>query len=1130
MSELNRVYKLIDGIHKFYKFKELEDKIGLDNDGIYFAEQINEQGAKIFYYADTYDVFQQFIQVNESASFHELILFTDDNGASIKNKMYFDVDLKLIKSEANEQISEFAHKFIEHFIHTYSQEEIEDLQIIECNTPRSDKFSAHYIINVACTREENLLFAILLNKQARICNIVDKGIDLVDLQAYKARSQSLRIAGFAKYGDNARKILPASVSLHESLICIRDFPIEELELTDAANELMDVFVHKKRSLKVSDTAAARPQMSLSTLETILDALDIKRATVTEFWRNICFICGQFGEDARPLMHKWAAKAKNYDRAACDFAFSRSNGRITVGTLMYYLRDDAPHLYDDIRQELRDVPTNEMPKEAPCDRLARYIKNQLTYKTREDICDRFSKYYNTKLVCSRYLDAADIRSCLASNNSLYICSPMGTGKTEAIKEICAEMKTCLFMTYRRSLATDVKCRFDDIGFADYRHIAQKITDGVPRLICQLDSVPRIEWTAAPELLILDEIAGLREQLLTRSNCTNYTRSQLYAKFTTFVKLARRVIVMDANLSHDDIEFIQAIREQDCAVLHNTYEMTNIRKSKNYITTEFNQFYAHIKADIKEGKNIILASNYSNIKLEVIRNKLLLDCSTLTANDVLLITQQTQADEDVKAAIADVNGPDGFAKYKVVIYSPSIQAGVSFNREHFHAFYGYWVSSSSGVSSVRQMIHRVRKFIDCRYTHYIKQVGAAAWSSNKSEFVRYLSSGRVAIAPDIEAPEFVATTYDLVRGYQYDTANPYFQNYISIMTRRAKDKNAYMYNFIYDELNSGFVERFDILPDLVEAGDDPDADEKKINLDAKNKRVDELQKIVGAPNINDETFEILVREKERGEILPPEQFASYKKHKLRLYYDCPRLELGTAKSIKEMMGARAKNAYKFTRQLYQYADVQHGLYKLRADLDAGRFRECDFDEKYTAQRVYNMHVIGQKFLRIAGFSNILDDAKIKRSDLERKIVNGEIMKLIKVAAPIFFVRASRIPAAADKRFKAILAFINNCLFTLYHVKIGAVNHHQSNYNIKRSKLFNYGAAKNGKLPDVIPENRRVVDSDIVAKYGPAPKVAKKSIYDFDPTELFSDDEDSDSESEINEDADSDADSVCSDFMDE
>lgn len=1120
MSELNRVLKLIDGIHKFYKFTELEEKIGLDNVGIYFAEQINEQGAKIFYYADTYEIFERFIQVNESASFHELILFTDNNGANIKNKMYFDVDFKLTTLEVNEQISEFAHKFIEHFIHTYSQEQIDDLQIIECNTPRLNKFSAHYIINVACTREENLLFAILLNKQARICNIVDKGIDLFDLQAYKARSQSLRIAGFAKYGDTARKILPTSVTLEESLICIRDSQIEELDLTDAASELMDVFVHKKRSLKVNDTVM-RPQMSLSTLGTILDALDIKRATVTEFWRNICFICGQFGEDARPLMHKWAAKAKNYDRAACDFAFSRSNGRITVGTLMYYLRDDAPHLYDDIRQELREVPANDMPKEAPCDRLARYIKNQLIYKN--DNSARFSRDFKTKLIHSRYLDAADIRACLTSNNSLYICSPMGTGKTEAIKQICAEMKTCLFMTYRRSLATDVKCRFDDIGFADYRHIAQKITDNVPRLICQLDSLPRIEWTAAPELLILDEIAGLREQLLTRSNCTNYTRSQLYAKFTTFVKLARRVIVMDANLCHDDIEFIQAIRAQDCAVLHNTYEMTKIRKSKNYITTEFNQFYAHIKADIKDNKNIILASNYSNIKLEVIRNKLLLDCPTLAADDILLITQQTQNDEPVKAAIADVNGADGFAKYKVVIYSPSIQAGVSFTREHFHAFYGYWVSSSSGVSSVRQMIHRVRKFIDDRYTHYIKQVGAAAWSSNKSEFVRYLSSGRVAIAPDIEAPEFVATTYDLVRGYQYDTANPYFQNYISIMTRRARDKNAYMYNFIYDELNSGFVERFDILPDLVKAGDDPDADEKKISLDAKNKRVDELQKIAGAPNINDETFEQLVRGIERGEILPPEQFASYKKHKTRLYYDCLRLELNTAKSIKAMMGKRAKNAYKFTRQLYQYTNVQHGLYKMRADLDAGRFRECEFDEKYTAQRVYNMHVIGQKFLRIAGFGDILDGAKIKRADLERRIVNGEIMKLIKVAAQIFFIRASCIPTAADKRFKAILAFVNNCLFTLYHIKIGAVNTRRTDYHIKRSKLFNYGAVKDGKLPNVIPENRRVVDSAIVAKYGPAPKVAKKSIYDFDPNELFSDDEDSDSDIENENDADS-------DFMDE
>ena len=344
-------FKIEDGVYKFLKYAELEDNIGLHADGIYFSEQITADGAKWFYYAEDSQTFKKYIKAHENGSFHELIIFDDDK----RNRLYFDVDLKHNNpNDIAEAISRFMKNAIESKLELYSDDPDQlddiDISVYEFITDRSDKFSAHYIVpNVYATRDMNIVFAQDINRQARINKLVSKGVDICDIQVYKPRSQSLRINGFAKYGDTARKQFKPEYStditpdICDTLVQWRNWYDTATIDYEHNKQFADFIAHNNKMQKFDKTPTMDKSNlpELNKLADILEHLAPKRAEEYKYWIRVCFACAVFGEDARAIMHKWASKAKNYDKAACNRAFDRANGNTGFGTLMYYLKEDAP---------------------------------------------------------------------------------------------------------------------------------------------------------------------------------------------------------------------------------------------------------------------------------------------------------------------------------------------------------------------------------------------------------------------------------------------------------------------------------------------------------------------------------------------------------------------------------------------------------------------------------------------------------------------------------------------------------------------------------------------------------------------------------------------------------------------
>ena len=58
--------------------------------------------------------------------------------------------------------------------------------------------------------------------------------------------------------------------------------------------------------------------------------------------------------------------------------------------------------------------------------------------------------------------------------------------------------------------------------------------------------------------------------------------------------------------------------------------------------------------------------------------------------------------------------------LLIYSPTIEAGVYFDRRHFHKIYGYMSDSSTSARAFSQMFHRVRQFESDEVLIYIGNI--------------------------------------------------------------------------------------------------------------------------------------------------------------------------------------------------------------------------------------------------------------------------------------------------------------------------------------------------------------------------------------------------------------------------
>jgi len=270
----------------------------------------------------------------------------------------------------------------------------------------------------------------------------------------------------------------------------------------------------------------------------------------------------------------------------------------------------------------------------------------------------------------------------------IQSPMGTGKSEIIKEIIKQAtdkkQRILFLTNRISLADDISKKYPDI-----KHYLGSELEGNnysigDNLVCQIDSLYKFS-TKYFDIVIMDEFSTTMEHLL---NIEKYQKNISTKIFSLYKK---KLAVLDAFIFNDHIKnFIT--KQTEIIEIINMYRdeiKLNFYKQKDKFIYDL----------VQTAKNepITFSSGSINI-LKIV--EILLKEAGISYYIISAETPQEQRKLIYKSL--KQNKP----KYQVLMYSPTITVGIS-NENNVYKHYHYDTSQSMGVLQSIQMIKRTRK---------------------------------------------------------------------------------------------------------------------------------------------------------------------------------------------------------------------------------------------------------------------------------------------------------------------------------------------------------------------------------------------------------------------------------------
>lgn len=308
-----------------------------------------------------------------------------------------------------------------------------------------------------------------------------------------------------------------------------------------------------------------------------------------------------------------------------------------------------------------------------------------------------------------------------SKSLAIKSPYNTGKTQLIKQILTEMnfERILFISYRKTLTNNLYGTFRELGITSY--LDKKYDSN--KLICQIESLYKILplklidkngelVIPSYDLVIIDEIESVLNHFISP---TLENKKETFELMSGIIFNSRKILALDGDLNNRSYDFLKYFG--GVTILNNTIK----KDQRHYIFTNNKHcFDKKIENDLENNKNIVIISlslkdatyNYEKYKNKY---KCVLHCSN--------------SDDDNKNGLKNVN--EYWKNYRLVVYSPSIEAGVNCDIDHFDNIYMVFSPNSTSPRGTLQMANRVRNVKNNNIIVYLNNMPY----NDKEDFVKY-----------------------------------------------------------------------------------------------------------------------------------------------------------------------------------------------------------------------------------------------------------------------------------------------------------------------------------------------------------------------------------------------------------
>lgn len=545
-----------------------------------------------------------------------------------------------------------------------------------------DKLSAHIIYNNVCTKS-------ILHQKKFFIDLENDLDEDFDPRIY--RVGCFRMYGCQKKGKDNKLRYFFSVNYDRSND--REALFMDTLVTNIGEGCKEVEIDISDMIKCPKTRVYRDKdgnvipknhlrkENLQKLKAIIDLIKIKRVRDYWDWLKVGMCLHNINPDSFDLWDEWSKRyEKKYNKYTCRMKWNSFRlGKLGIATLIYYAKKDNPKDFKNLASYFGDKQMFVNYKEICRDYLIEK-EDELTEINKEDLAD------NEKVINGLMNWSGGKQKKIFAIRSAY-----GTGKTTLIEKIIKKFgfKRILWVSYRQTYTADIMGKFQELGFKSY----MKRNFDADRIVCQVDSLTKLEGLEdiipQYDLVILDEI----ESILNHYNSSTIKdKLNNFDCFKAILHNSGKILALDGDFYNRAYHFLSFFGEIDLYV-------NRCRPNRrNFIFCDHKEyFHTQMNWAIDKGENIVLlnlSSRVANNYKEYFDKK---------GGKCCIHTAKT--DDEHKIFLENVN--KYWINYQVVIYSPTVEAGVSFDEEHFHKIFCILSDESTSPRGFLQMISRVRK---------------------------------------------------------------------------------------------------------------------------------------------------------------------------------------------------------------------------------------------------------------------------------------------------------------------------------------------------------------------------------------------------------------------------------------
>lgn len=746
------------------------------------------------------------------------------------HKVYFDVDKKPDDTPADVYLSKILSSINNIF---------PDADIAVSGSITSEKLSYHICLHNYLIQDE-----VEKEKLKQIAGwLYDNVSEGFDKSVY-SRNRNMKTLNQSKPPTpqkplrRVQRILQNSTTTKHFITCF--FPEDFHTLENTAFEFTEATIAPKRT----HTQRIISSVNISTIPEITEeekaCFEVK---VLELWKpsrydsrvdwlnlGILIKCLNLNISVWKYISKNSTKYIENDDSFITAWNSFDREEFTIGTALHFAKKDNEARLDELLKTRSSINLDEEPIKVETIKFeSRYLLDmQRKLDDATTLAENINKFFEDP-----------------SLKTLNIKSPYDTGKTQLIKAILnkqTNVKQILWLSYRQTLTTDVEQTMGEFKFKSYLDGAYD----AERLIVQVESLgklfhfanigKRMKKVPSYDMVIIDEA----ESVLRQYHSTATFKGLSFDTFNLMVHIIRsslktgKLITLDGAMSNRTYNFIETF-----GASINLVNNINFNTKTLLIRTNTEQFIKDALDDLADGQKLVVPTMSSQCGQEIearIRKQF-----GDTKRILFYYSKTNDADKRDIAKIYEL-----WMQADVVIFTPTIEAGVNFDMPHFDKIYGFINSGSCTQEAFFQMLARVRK-IECDNIELLNHSGlklnefVKPWTFQEVKggmlFDDKLQRGQMYI--DTPTDIFVTSDNELYEyNYiyneteQYNTHPKYF---LKVFDKLAKDKH---FKIVYD--------------DIID--DEPTPRKSK----DKNIRID---KLVEAEDISTQEFQELYKHQER-----------------------------------------------------------------------------------------------------------------------------------------------------------------------------------------------------------------------------------------------------------------------------